>query len=347
VEADTDYVYAVGNGETFSDTYDFKAQDPEGFNFIFVGDPQIGASGDTDSDAEGWRAAVTAATAKFETANFILSAGDQVEESTSDSHYDGFFSAEELTSIPFSPAIGNHDTNELYAYHFNVPNESELGSTDGGGDYWFAYDNTLFMVLNTNNSSALSHSEFMAQAIEANPEAFWKVVVFHHSLYSSARHVSTMNDRRTTMAPLMDEYDIDIVLAGHDHFYARTHQISGDLVDEVCYSSGESGGQGQTTCVDLIGEVVPEDELTYDTNGSVVDPIGTVYFTANSSSGSKYYDFTEIEGYTNYYLAAYDASKTAAYLNVEVDGETLTVSAYSVATGETIDTYSIHKDDDQ
>ncbi|BBO87886.1 metallophosphoesterase family protein [Desulfosarcina ovata] len=335
------------------DIHKLNTQNKNNYNFIFVGDPQIGASRDEESDTAGWVETVTAALTNFENTSFILSAGDQVESSTSDSQYDGFFSPEELTSVPFAPAIGNHDTSELYAYHFNVSNEivpdgstDPLGYTNGGGDYWFTYGDTLFMVLNTNNSSALSHDEFMAQAIEANPTAKWRVVVFHHSIYSSARHVDDVNDLRTSMYPVIDQYDIDVVLSGHDHFYARSYQLSGgDVLDKACYTSTGRDGQEQTTCVDLIGEVAEED-LQYIGEGKVLNPEGTVYFTANSASGSKYYDFTYIEGYTNLYLAAYEQLETPTYLNVEVNRSTLTVSAYRVDTGERVDTYSIIKTDD-
>jgi hypothetical protein len=179
------------------------------------------------------------------------------------------------------------------------------------------------MVLNTNNDSALSHSEFMGQAIGANPDAVWKVVVFHHSLYSSARHVDDVDDLRTSLVPVMDEHDIDVVLAGHDHFYARTYPLA---------NSGVAG-----------------DNSNVDDQGRVIDPEGTVYFTADSASGSKYYDFSEIDGYTNYYLAAYSQPYEPSYLNVEVQevdkGDTFTVSAYITATGEMIDTYTILKRD--
>jgi 3',5'-cyclic AMP phosphodiesterase CpdA len=179
------------------------------------------------------------------------------------------------------------------------------------------------MVLNTNNSSATSHSEFMAEAIAANPGALWKVVVFHHSLYSSARHVDDVDDLRTSLVPVMDDHDIDVVLAGHDHFYARSYPLS--------------------------NFEVAEDNSNVDEAGRVVDPSGTVYFTADSASGSKYYDFNEIEGYTNYYLAAYSQPNEPSYLNVEVQaltyGDTFTVSAYLTADGSMIDTYTILKKD--
>ena len=53
-------------------------------------------------------------------------------------------------------------------------------------DYWFVYDNTLFMVINSNNRSTAEHKEFMESAIAQNPDVRWKTVVFHHSVYSTA-----------------------------------------------------------------------------------------------------------------------------------------------------------------
>ncbi len=324
------YAYFVSDDDVASDIYYFDTKNAHNFNFIFVGDPQIGASRDVDSDSDGWAMTVSDALAMFPNTSFILSAGDQVESSTSDAQYDGFLSAEDLTSVPFAPAIGNHDTSELYAYHFNVPNESELGTTDGGGDYWFTCGDTLFMVLNTNNSSALSHSEFLAQSIASNANAKWRIVVFHHSIYSSAKHVSDVNDLRTSMYPVIDEYDIDIVLSGHDHFYARTYQLSGGTEVESVDS------------ITTIGTVV-EDEQHYIGQETVLNPTGTVYFTANSASGSKYYDFSYIEGYTNLYLAAYAQLKVPTFFNVEVNEAALTVSAYRVDTMEEVDSYTIVK----
>jgi hypothetical protein len=49
----------------------------------------------------------------------------------------------------------------------------------------------------------------------------WKVAYFHHPLYSSgARHGSEV-DLRTRLEPLFLKYGVDIVFAGHEHFYER------------------------------------------------------------------------------------------------------------------------------
>lgn len=48
------------------------------------------------------------------------------------------------------------------------------------------------MVLNTNNLSVADHQQFMKDAIEATKDdgIQWKIVVYHHSIYSTAKHAA-------------------------------------------------------------------------------------------------------------------------------------------------------------
>ena len=48
-----------------------------------------------------------------------------------------------------------------------------------------------------------------------------------HDIYGAgAPHANTDGaNLRILFAPLMDEFDIDVCLTGHDHSYARTFQI--------------------------------------------------------------------------------------------------------------------------
>jgi uncharacterized membrane protein len=44
------------------------------------------------------------------------------------------------------------------------------------------------MVLNSNNTSAASHRAFIQNAVAANPNITWKIMMFHHDIYDSACH---------------------------------------------------------------------------------------------------------------------------------------------------------------
>jgi 3',5'-cyclic AMP phosphodiesterase CpdA len=49
----------------------------------------------------------------------------------------------------------------------------------------------------------------------------WKIVFFHHPLYSSGgKHGSDMQ-LRGVLEPLLVKHEVSLVLAGHDHFYER------------------------------------------------------------------------------------------------------------------------------
>jgi len=315
--ASTEYTYRVGDGTNFSAAHSFKTGEMNSYNFILVGDPQIGSSGSVSDDQDGWGLSVTTALSQFPNSSFILSVGDQINNSSSEDEYSAFFSPDELATIPFVTCIGNHDDNSLYQYHYNVPNESEdYGTTDAGGDYWFTYSNTLFMVLNSNNQSATSHETFIESAIsDAGNNIIWKVVVLHHSIYSSARH-STDSDiisRRSDFYPIFDNNNIDIVMMGHDHVYSRSYQ----LLDNIA-----------------------QKEQTTDTDGRVINPTGTLYLTLNSASGSKYYDLVETDtDYRAFRWQGYEPS----YSNVEFTDTTFTVTTYTSDDNEVIDSYVIIK----
>lgn len=317
LQENTEYVYRVRNGETVSDIHTFKTDSFDGtFKFAFVGDPQIGA-GSTASDIEGWNQTVGTIkdTLKDE---FILSAGDQVNTASNETQYAGYLN-EAFASIPSATSIGNHDSgSKAYNEHFNMPNESDKGATPAGTDYWYVYGNTLFMDINTNNKSAEEHKAFMEEAIKANPDVKWKTVVFHHSVYSTASHV---NDKeivnwRNILPPIFEELGIDVVLMGHDHVYTRTYMMDGKQ------------------------QKADENQKPEDTE--VTNPNGTLYLTANSASGSKYYD---IKAPNAAYSAKMDQSKRRTVTDVQVTDTSYKMTTYFADDMTVLDTFTIHKED--
>jgi len=142
--------------------------------------------------------------------------------------------------------------------------------------------------------------------------------MFHHSIYSSASH-STDSDilsRRSDLYPIFDKYDIDVVLSGHDHCYTRSYQML--------------GGAAQT------GQSV-------DNQGRVVNPTGTLYITANSASGSKYYDLKSAD---TAYMAYRWQEKVPSYSNIQVTDTSFTITTYRSSDNTIIDTYSVYKGDE-
>ena len=319
LEENTKYVYRVVNGDQVSKIYDFTTKDFDGsYNFIFAGDPQIGASGSASKDTEGWDKTLSDSINKFNP-NFILSAGDQVNTASDENQYSGYLDHEELTSVPQATTIGNHDSSSnAYTQHFNLPNETAKGETAAGTDYWYVYNNTLFMNINTNNTSTAEHKAFMKEAIKENQDVRWKVFVFHHSVYSVASHSveSSILKRREELTPVFDDLGIDVVLMGHDHVYVRSNMMKGMKVSQET------------------------EDLT-----SVTDPEGILYLTANSASGSKYYDIkTNI---STDFVAKMDQSKQRSISNIEVSENSFKVTTYLYNSNDnqwsTLDEFTINK----
>lgn len=313
LDANSQYAYRVVNGDAVSSIYYFETKNQDGaFNFVLVGDPQIG-SGGTAKDTTNWAQTLETATTTFNP-DFIVSAGDQVNVASSESEYTGYL-AKQFASYAQATSIGNHDSgSKAYGQHFNLPNESsEYGVSTAGGDYWYVYNNTLFMNINSNDRSNSEHKAFMEEAIKQNPNVRWKTVVFHHSIYSTASHVNDGDiiDRRAELPPIFDELDIDVVLMGHDHVYTRTYMMDGFTPDT------SKGVQSK-----------------------VVDPTGILYLTANSASGSKYYD---IKAPTAEYAAKQDQSYKKTFTNIEVSDTTYKMTTYFSDTMEVLDTFTIEK----
>lgn len=334
--AGTAYTYRVSGGVndgeiTWSDTYSFTpkaAGENNSFSFMAVGDPQIGCS-NVSSDTEGWVTTMNTALSQNPDLSFLLSLGDQVNNYSAGSQlvseYNGFLDeAANLTSLPLATILGNHDNGFTTAYteHYAIPNLSTYGSSNGDvtgdEDYYFTYNGVLFMVLNSNNSSAAEHRAFMESAIAACPDATWKVVAYHHSVYSVASHAvdESILTLRERLAPIFTELDVDVVLQGHDHVYVRSWMM---------------GGESGQTVLDTDTSAAPAE---------YTDPEGVMYVTLNSASGSKYYN---IKSTVYEYSAVQNQEYTQNYSIVKVDDDSFTITTYRTADQSVVDTVTIYK----
>ncbi|WP_336789072.1 metallophosphoesterase [Paenibacillus sp. MMO-177] len=320
LQESTDYVYRVGDGldEHWSTAYNFSTKDSHDFSVMFVGDPQIGAGGNAVTDGAGWANTLTKATQMFPDMSYIMSAGDQVNTASSETEYTNFLNPSQLRNLPVATVVGNHDGAVNYKYHYNQPNESsQYGITVAGGDYYYTYGETLFMVLNSNSANSAEHETFMKNAIDANPNARWKIVTFHHSIYSAASHATDTQilNLRQALFPVFDKLKIDLVFMGHDHSYVKTYQMEGDQA--------------------IKGQAMD--------NGVFVNPKGIMYLTANSASGSKYYDLKTT--FTDYYSDVKSQLKVPTFSMINIDHNTISVDTYRTDTMAKVDTYTmVHTD---
>ena len=350
----TSYQYQYYLDGAWSDTYTFETKSTENFSVMYVGDPQIGASVGQDdnskeyhamNDAYNWNHTLSSALSAHNTVSFILSAGDQINQTSVSKdadkleqqiEYAGFLSSPLLRSMPVATTIGNHDSKSVnYSNHFNNPNTATSvatteGKTDAGTDYYFTYGNTLFVSIDTNNYNCATHENVIKEAVEANPDATWRVLMFHQDIYGSGYDHSDSDGivLRTQLTPIIDKYDFDAVLQGHDHTYSRTYQLSSDGQTHSSYQSAPktntddfSAYLGDNACYNILTNI--------ENKNNVVNPEGTVYFEANSATGSKYY---QLIGTQQNYIAARSQSWRPTYSVIDFTETTLTVKTYDAAT---------------
>lgn len=329
----TTYYYQLTNAGQKSDVYSFTTDDGGAFSFAYVGDPQIGA-GSTQSDILGWDKTLNLIRSdkNFSDISFLLSAGDQVNGSSDEGQYDGYLDHDVLTGLPAATVVGNHDSgSNAYGQHFNIANESEeFGTTAAGGDSYFVCNKVLFLVLNSNDMSVAEHKAFMEQAIaaSASQNIQWKVVVFHHSLFTVASHamdsyITNPGGFKTQLVPVLKELDIDVVLQGHDHVYCRTYMMDGlnPIIDSDKYEYANGRDAAPT---------------------AVNDPDGILYVTANSGSGSKTYNiWTDVDFP---FSAVQNQEHVANVSKVSVSDKQFTVTTYRTTDMSVVDSFTIKRD---
>ncbi|MDS0528061.1 metallophosphoesterase [Clostridium sp. SHJSY1] len=384
LEQNSIYYYSYQVNGVWSSAISFKTKDTKSFSFLYVGDPQIGSSSSNVAtgksseqgqyaavinDSFNWNNTLNTALKVHPNISFMVSAGDQIQTASpksneQDIEYAGFLRPDALRSLPVATTIGNHDSNSPnYSYHFNNPNTSDLGLTKAGGDYYYSYGNTLFITLNTNNKNMAEHKQVIEKAISENKDAKWRIVTIHHDIYGSGEHSNEPDivNLRYSLIPILEENKVDVVLTGHDHTYSRSLILKGGKADssKIINSSDFS----KEFSDELAGKDTPneykeylksiedpnavqnvKEDVTYK-NGNVVDPSGILYMTANSASGSKYYDLVQ---HQQSYIAKRWQQDIPTYSTINVDEVSFTINTYRTDTGEKIDnTFSIIKSVDK
>lgn len=377
------YTYLVNGTESQPAAYTTRSfQD---YQVLFVGDPQIGASnGQTVStgdklesnsdlntaarnDAYNWNATLNTALAANPNISFIISAGDQINKNVNgidpgnETEYAGFLSPDALKFLPLATTIGNHDaTNRSYTFHFNNPNSftQEKSPSVAGTGYYYTYGDALFMVLDTNDYNCADHEALIQKAVSENPDTRWRIVVFHQDIYGSGADHSESDGMvlRTQLTPILDKYDVDVVLQGHDHSYSRSYLLEGDGKAHAAFDANKTG-TGEFDWDNVIDKATgavypyyPEDSdaagkaanaaflaqnncysIADQPSNKVVNPQGTLYLTANSATGSKFYELIPQQ---QNFIAYRNQNWLPSYSVLSFSGDTLGISTYSISDGQ-------------
>lgn len=243
---DTEYRYRVGSAGNWSSTFEFRTAAAAGtpWRMLYFGDVQEDILAYSESLMDRSYRAVP-------DARLALHAGDMINDSEQDYQWGEWFEILDGHSqrMVTTAIMGNHelhgDSQALqYHQHFNNPRNGPEGYKESA--YHFDYQGVRFLVLNSNKSWASDQVEYVRSVLADNPNK-WTVVSFHHPIFSASWNDRNNEVVRDSWMPLFEEYNVDLVLQGHDHTYSRGHlaanQVSEGVQSGPVYVISMAGGK--------------------------------------------------------------------------------------------------------
>jgi predicted phosphodiesterase len=121
--------------------------------------------------------------------------------------------------VKFYASLGNHDSREQRHYeYFNM-----------GGELYYSFkapkEDVRFFALESTYMDP-DQLKWIESELKKSGEK-WKIVFFHHPLYSSAYTHGSQLKLRAVLEPLFIQYNVSLVLTGHDHTYERIKPQNG------------------------------------------------------------------------------------------------------------------------
>lgn len=234
LEPDTVYAYRVGDGTHWSEWLQFHtaAKTNAPFRFIYLGDMQNNVLSEASRT-------LRMAFRKAGDAAFVIHAGDLINRHDSDAEWGEWFASGGFlyAQTPQMPTPGNHEygkdeaaragssINGQWRRQFTLPENGPTDVPASRETNWYTDYQGLRLI--SIDSMQVDRDPIARKAIIqwldgllANNPSRWTVLFLHFPLFSS--EPGRDNPKvRAALKPLVDKYEVDLVLQGHDHGYAR------------------------------------------------------------------------------------------------------------------------------
>ncbi|MBZ0271289.1 metallophosphoesterase family protein [bacterium] len=225
------YHYRIRHGADTSDDFAFVTAPHhlDSFNLVFFGDSR---GGSIDSPNPAHEAVIDAIDAT--NPGIVFNTGDMVAHGADKADWDYFFQAEKMmmARAPLYPVYGNHEDDtdiatgltgtRFWKFYFDTPNPSDPTW------YSFDYGNIHFIIIDVNKWwNMLPGAQEYVWLVEdltkdaANRRTNFTIALFHQPAFSWAEGRTADPTSRLIVEPMLRGAGVDLVVAGHDHFYAR------------------------------------------------------------------------------------------------------------------------------
>lgn len=254
---DTLYAYRVRGDETWSEWFQFRTakNDMSSHTAIYFGDAQ-------NAVKAHFSRVIREAFSTAPRAQVMVHAGDLVDSGSNANHDnewgEWFDAGSFINSMIVNVATpGNHEhVRQESGPRTLIPQWPAHLPTPGNGPA--ALSNTLFYMdyqgvryISLDSQQALQddaliqiQSAWLRETLSNNPNN-WTVITYHHPMFSVS--LGRDNPRlREHWQPIFDEFNVDLVLQGHDHTYGRGENVTTG-------ASGQLGGAGPMYVVSVAG----------------------------------------------------------------------------------------------
>ena len=230
----TMYLYRVGDGENWSEWFQFTTSSDtnKAFNFLYLGDFQ-------NDIKQFCSRTIRQAYSHFPNSEFILFAGDIVSRSTEEYWSEFFYAGNWIFgTIPSLATPGNHEYDKMgeneprtFSKHWNqiftAPENHPKNLK--GRTFYMDYQGVRFIsvdspALGNNKENAKNTLNWLNQVLKENPNK-WTILFTHYPVYSCSQGRNN-EEYRNAIKPILEKYGVDLVLQGHDHTYCRGQNLS-------------------------------------------------------------------------------------------------------------------------
>ena len=294
------YRYRVCTGGKKSDWHEFhlpQAHESE-TTFLYMGDIQDSIGGIANH-------LLREAFRRNPDTEFLVCGGDLTERPT-DAYWGETFETLDSVgqSVPVLTITGNHDYLKgivcKLERRFSLIHSYFLDSMVGENQvFTVRYKNVQLFCLDSNREFFYlwTQRRWLEEQLEKS-RAKWKIVVLHHPLYSIR---SSMNNliQRWMFNDIICEHEVDVVLQGHEHAYAR--MTTNPHPGQASTSKPSTLNSQHSTTIYTVSHCSPKSyRIEFD---EMVDKFGT---------GSRYYQMVRTRGDT-LFLTAWDANEGTLY----------------------------------
>ena len=224
------YSYRVGDpkgGFSAPSYFETAPSDEKDFLFTVFGDHGVGETSKANVDL-----------VLNENPAFHLILGDLSYANGNQPVWDRWFEQLEPLSrrIPVMPTLGNHENEQVEGKPIgSIAYLTRLALPPPESRYFFDYGSARFVAFNSHEFADQEQMDWFTQTLKSarqNKSVRWLIVFQHHPLYSS--NVGRLNNQPLIDAvrSVLDKYQVDLVLAGHNHNYERSYPLKGGNVSQ-------------------------------------------------------------------------------------------------------------------